>query len=156
MENKIEENVLNNLNNAAENWHIKVKIAEELFDNINDIENSSFVIKPYVWHIYLITVSSYDIEKYIKYPSIYKLMNKYKHISEYHNLQFMFLKINEMWTQKKMEIYSKFKELYGDNLILDETEYYLMVWFFWWSQWRTNQEVIDNMQKLFDVKTLEI
>ena len=50
MENKIEENVLNNLNNAAENWHIKVKIAEELFDNINDIENSSFVIKPYVFN----------------------------------------------------------------------------------------------------------
>ena len=68
----------------------------------------------------------------------------------------MFIKTNEAWIEKKKEVYEKFKKIYWDMLKLDETEYYLIVWAFGWTQWRTNQEVIKRMKEIFDIKDLEI
>jgi len=154
MENKEKDIILNEINESAEKWKIETKIAEDLFDNIYNIKKDSFKIKNYTDSIYLITVS--DVEKYKKYPWLYNNMNRYKNNSEYRELQFMFIKINEVWVEKKKQVYEKFKKIYWDIIKLDESEYYLMVWYFGWTQWRTNQEIIKDMQKLFDVKNLSI
>lgn len=149
-------NILDELNDSCKKWNIRIKFADELFDDINDIEGSISKFKTHIGSIYLITVSNTDIEKYIKYPGIYKLMIKYRHTAENRDLQFIFFKINEMWIKKKQEVYEKFKELYWDMIVLDESEYYLMIWYFWWTQWRTNQEIIKNIQNNLDVKDLNI
>jgi len=76
MENREANSILNEINESYEKWRVRVKTAEELFDNIMEIEKDSFKMKDYTDSIYLITVS--DIEKYKQYPWLYKVMNKHK------------------------------------------------------------------------------
>ncbi len=135
---------------------IKVHTAKDLFKDLYDLGYIKSYLEKYFDGIYLISVNPDEIEKYYQYTSIYNIMNKYKQYSESQKMQFMFMKINEYGLKKKQETYEKMESLYWNIMVLDDSQYNAIVWYFSGSTWRNNQTIIKEIQKLIEVKTLEV
>lgn len=135
---------------------ITIKASDQLLKDLYDKGYIKSYISKYFDKIYLINVNPEDTEVNIKYPNIQKIANKYKQKAENQPMQIMFFRLNDHGVEKRIETYNKMRELYWDIVSLDDSEYYVVIWYFGWSWGRKNQEVIREIQEMFDVKDLKI
>ena len=149
----IEEN-LENLSDF-EVWKIKNETWSSLFETIwyDEKKLDDFIQK--FEDIYYLSVLPGNIEKYKDNQAIYDILNHYKHTAEWHRLEIMIFKIKEISEEEKQRILKELKEEYWFDIQLDESKYEYIVWYFWWTAWRTCSYYMDEIKKIYPVKILK-
>jgi len=102
--------------------------------------------------IYYLSVNPFEIEKYKDNPAIYEILKRYEHWAEYRKLEVMLFKLKEISEEEKQKILEKLrKEFEWMNIKLDDTKYVYIVWYFWWTSWRTNSAYMEEIKKIYPV-----
>ena len=105
--------------------------------------------------IYYLSVSPREIEKYKNNAVIYNILKRYEHTAEWHNLELMIFKMKELSEEQKQEALRRAMEMYPWwDIKIDETNYLFIVWYFGWTAWRTNSYYMEQIMKLYPVKSL--
>ena len=105
--------------------------------------------------IYYLSVSTRDIENYKKYPVIYEILKRYKHTAEIHPLELMFFKFKELTEEQRQQAIENIRKLYPDlDIEISDSTYQLTVGYDWWTAWRTNSHDMNEIKKIYPVKTL--
>ncbi len=127
--------------------------AESLFGVLWNSEDIKEKILKTFDDIYLLDVAPDEIDKYKWNKDVYNILKHYVHnnAAENMNLQIMFFKINKSWLSNMKELYTKYKEELWDMLVENKSKYYIIIWYFGGSTWRTNQYVIEEIKQKFDV-----
>jgi hypothetical protein len=103
-----------------------------------------------------LSVNPFEIEKYKDNPALYEILKRYEHWAEYRKLEIMLFKLKEISEEEKQKILEKLrKEFEWMNIKLDDTKYVYIVWYFWWTSWRTNSAYMEEIKKIYPVKTLK-
>ena len=134
--------------------NIRERQGYDLFRNLIEDKESlqDFVDK--FEDIYYISVSPFKIEEFKDYPIIYNILKKYEHTAEYRPLEIMFFKFKSVSEEQKEAMRRYLKETYWERATLDETEYGYVIWYFGGSQWRNSSAFMDDIKKIYPVKTL--
>ena len=137
---KIRDETYGNIfNELSYDWEIQKKYIESKFDDI-----------------YYLSVSPNDIEKYADNPAIYEILKRYEHTAERHKLELMIFKFKKLSEEQRQEILERLKKEYEWlEIKLDESRYWYVVWYFGWSQWRWNSSYMEEIKKIYPVKTLK-
>ena len=135
------------------------KICDETSSNIfKSIKNDEEKLKDFLQEfedIYYFSTSPFDIEKYKGIPALYEILARYEHCSEWHKLEIMIFKIKEKSEEEKKEIMDKLREMYWENVKYNDTRYWFIVWYYWWSLWRWNSSDMKEIKEIYPVKTLK-
>lgn len=153
------------IENNDNNLEIKINAITNLKNSINKTEYSLFQNLESWWEtlqdfvnkfddIYTLSVSPFSIESYKDYPEIYKILQRFLHTAENRPLNIMFFKYKTLTPEQKQAAQDFIKKTYWDRAQLDESEYWYIVWYYKWSLWRTMQYYIDEIKKIYPVKTL--
>ena len=137
-------------------WKIRDESCDYIFDAIRDDEEK---LKEYLQKfddIYYLRVSPFRIEEYKNRPVIYEILKRYEWAANWHPLEIMLFKIKEISEEEKQKLLERLqKEYEWFPLKLDESRYICTVWFFWWTSWRTNSAYMEEIRKIYPVKTLK-
>jgi len=105
--------------------------------------------------IYYLSVLPTQIEKYINYPVIYSILKRYEHTAEWRKLEIMLFKLKEVSKEQNQEALEKLKTMYPWlDIRLDDSKYQYVVGYFWWSAGRSNSYYMEEIKKIYPVKTL--
>lgn len=148
------EEKLENLS-GFEIWKIRDQTWIQLFDTIGDDEEKLKEFTDQFDDIYYLSVHPNDIDKYKDNPAISDILKHYKHTAEWRRLELMMFKIKEISEKEKQKILKELEEEYWLDIQLDESKYEYIVWYYWWSAWRTCSYYIDEIKKIYPVKTLK-
>ena len=143
------------------NWFNELSLRDVSSDLYNTLKPSEINEKvEHMWNrfsrIHYITCSPFRIDDWKKYPEIYGILEKYKHTAEWRPLEIL---IWEYSDEVMAEILVKNNELKEQNESLwiqieEQQKYVYMVWYYWWSLWRTIQAVIEVFKKTFKDKII--
>lgn len=105
--------------------------------------------------IYYLSVHPQEIEKYKDNPTIYEILKRYQHTAEWHKLEIMIFKMKEFSEEQKQEAFERLRKIYPWlNIKLDDTKYQYVVGYYWWTAWRSNSYYMNEIKKIYPVKTL--
>jgi len=140
-------------------WFEIAKIKDETWSYIfKDLYDDSEKLKEFLDKfddIYYLSVSPREIEKHKNNAAIYSILKHYEHTAEWHNLELMIFKMKEVSEEQKQETLRRAIEMYPWwNIKIDETNYQYIVWYFGWTPWRTNSYYMEQIMKLYPVKSL--
>ena len=131
----------------------------DLYHTLNSSNIESFVEN--FWakfeKFYLINCSPFQIEKRKNYKWIYEILKRFEHTAEWRPLEVLIWKYNEETFNEMMMKTEELKKQFGwtGAEIKQPCEYMHIVWFYWWTSWRTIQEVIKTLIKQFTDKIEE-
>ncbi len=133
---------------------IRDETTSYIFQNLND-EKSLKEFSDKLDDIYYLSVFPTEIEEYNSNPAIYEILKRYKHTAEWHKLELMIFKMKEISEEQKQAALKKFKKMYPWlDVRIDETKYQYIVGYFGWTAWRTNSSYMEEIKKIYPVKTL--
>lgn len=127
------------------------------YDLFNNLENDKESVQDFVnkfEDIYYISINSLNFDWYKDYPLIDKIIEQYQHTTEWRPMEIMFFKYKALSLEQKQAAKEYLQKTYWDWAQLDETEYWYVVWYFWWSLWRTNSYYMNEVMKIYPVKKL--
>lgn len=125
-----------------------------IFQNLHDEERLKEFSDKFD-DIFYLSVFPTEIEQYEYNPVIYEILKRYEHTAEWHNLEIMIFKMKEASEEEKQEALEKLKTMYPWlNVQLDDTKYQYIVGYFGWTAWRTNSYYMEEIKKIYPVKTL--
>ena len=103
---------------------------------------------------YLINCSPFEIDKRKNFEWIYEILKRFKHTAEWRSLEVLIGKYNKEILNEMMVKTEELKKQYESMGVEIEQpcEYMHIVWFYWWTSWRTIQEVIKTLIKQFPDK----
>ena len=105
--------------------------------------------------IYYLSVHPQEIEKYKDNPTIYGILKRYQHTAEWHKLELMIFKMKEFSEEQKLEALERLRKMYPWlDIKLDDTKYQYVVGYYWWTAWRSNSYYMNEIKKIYPVKTL--
>ncbi len=105
--------------------------------------------------IYYLSVHPQEIEKYKDNPTIYEILKRYQHTAEWHKLEIMIFKMKEFSEEQKQEAFERLRKIYPWlDIKLDDTKYQYVVGYYWWTAWRSNSYYMNEIKKIYPVKTL--
>lgn len=105
--------------------------------------------------IYYLSVHPQEIEKYKDNPTIYEILKRYQHTAEWHKLELMIFKMKEFSEEQKQEAFERLRKIYPWlDIKLDDTKYQYVVGYYWWTAWRSNSYYMNEIKKIYPVKTL--
>jgi hypothetical protein len=69
----------------------------------------------------------------------------------------MVFKLKEWTEEQKKETLAKLRSTFWDsaNIKLDESKYSYIVWYYWWTMWRTNSAYMREIKEIYPVKILK-
>ena len=133
-------------------WKVRDDTSPQLFDSIkNDDEKLKEFISKFD-EIYYFKISPFDTEKYKDNEVISDILT-----AEGWFLEIMVFKLKEWTEEQKKETLEKLRSTFWDsaNIKLDESKYSYIVWYYWWTMWRTNSAYMRDIKRLYPVKTLK-
>ncbi len=143
-----------NINNFVDNfnWESSRDASFDLYNNfrLQDFENSVNIIWNKFSEIYYISCSPFNIETWESHPGIYEILKRYKHTAEWRPLEILIWVYNQETIDDMNKRAEELRKLY-DN-VEDPKKYMHIVWFFWWTSWRTIQVIINEFKKQFPEK----
>ncbi len=105
--------------------------------------------------IYYLSVHPQEIKKYKDNPTIYEILKRYQHTAEWHKLEIMIFKMKEFSEEQKQEAFERLRKIYPWlDIKLDDTKYQYVVGYYWWTAWRSNSYYMNEIKKIYPVKTL--
>ena len=105
--------------------------------------------------IYYLSVHPQEIEIYKDNPVIYGILKRYEHTAEFRKLELMIFKMKEASEKQKQEALERLKKMYPwMDIKLDDTKYQYVVGYYWWTAWRSNSYYMDEIKKIYPVKTI--
>ena len=102
--------------------------------------------------IYYLSIFPTAIEQYKDNSIIYDILKRYKDTTEWDVLELMLFKIKGISEAEKKEARSRYPWL---NIKFDNTKYRYIVGYYWWTAWRTNSFYMEEIKKIYPVKTLQ-
>lgn len=136
-------------------WKIKDDTSPQLFESIKDDDEKlkEFISK--FDDIYYFKISPFDTEKYKDNEVISDILRHYAHTSEGQFIEVMVFKLKEWTEEQKKETLEKLRSIAWDNVRLDESKYSYIVWYYWWTMWRTNSAYMREIKEIYPVKELK-
>lgn len=136
-------------------WKIRDDTSPQLFESIKDDDEKlkEFISK--FDDIYYFKISPFDTEKYKDNEVISDILRHYAHTSEGQFIEVMVFKLKEWTEEQKKETLEKLRSIAWDNVRLDESKYSYIVWYYWWTMWRTNSAYMREIKEIYPVKTLK-
>jgi len=105
--------------------------------------------------IYYLSVHPQEIKKYKDNPTIYEILKRYQHTAEWHKLEIMIFKMKEFSEEQKQEAFERLRKIYPWlDIKLDDIKYQYVVGYYWWTAWRSNSYYMNEIKKIYPVKTL--
>lgn len=136
-------------------WKVRDESCSYLFETISDDEKLKEFLQKFD-DIYYLSVSPFKIEEYKDRSTIYDILKRYEKPANWHPLEIMLFKIKEISEEEKEKLLERLqKEYEWFPIKLDESRYICTVWFFGWTSWRTNSAYIEEIRKIYPVKTLK-
>ena len=138
-------------------WKVRDDTSPQLFDSIkNDDEKLKEFVSKFD-DIYYFKISPFDTEKYKDNEVISDILRHYAHTAEGWFLEIMVFKLKEWTEEQKKETLAKLRSTFWDsaNIKLDESKYSYIVWYYWWTMWRTNSAYMRDIKEIYPVKTLK-
>lgn len=138
-------------------WKVRDDTSPQLFDSIkNDDEKLKEFVSKFD-DIYYFKISPFDTEKYKDNEVISDILRHYAHTAEGWFLEIMVFKLKEWTEEQKKETLAKLRSTFWDsaNIKLDESKYSYIVWYYWWTMWRTNSAYMRYIKRLYPVKELK-
>ena len=109
-------------------------------------------------NMYYIACSPFAIENWKDHLEIYNLLKSYAHTAEWRTFEVLIGKYNqETMNEIAMKNEELKKQYEGIGIEVAESKKYLfIVWFYWWTAWRTIQYIIEKFKKIFPdrIKTI--
>lgn len=140
--------------NDFEIWKIRDETTSYIFQNLND-EKSLKEFTDKFDDIFYLSLHPSNIEEYKSNPAIYEILKRYEHTAERHKLEIMIFKMKEVSEEQKQETLNRFKKMYPElDIKLDESKYQYIVGYFGGTAWRTNSYYMEEIKKIYPVKTL--
>ena len=134
------------------NWEVSYDASSDLFNNFK-LENLKDSVDN-MWNkfsdIYYISCSPFNIEIWRDYPEIYKILERYKHTAEGRSLEILIWVYSQEtidYANKKVE---EFRKIF--DCVADPKRFMHIVWYYWWTLWRTMQVIISEFKKQFPEK----
>ena len=132
----------------------------DLFNNISLWEYDEAVER--LWNkfsnMYYIACSPFAIDTRKSHPEIYKILERYAHTAEWRTFEILIGEYNEeSMNEMNTRTENLRKELEELNIqIANPKKYMFIVWFYWWTSWRTIQYIIEKFKKIFPdrIKTI--
>ena len=136
-------------------WKIRDDTSPQLFESIKDDDEKlkEFISK--FDDIYYFKISPFDTEKYKDNEVISDILRHYAHTSEGQFIEVMVFKLKEWTEEQKKETLEKLRSIAWDNVRLDESKYSYIVWYYWWTMWRTNSAYMREIKEIYPVKELK-
>lgn len=126
--------------------NIREYTASEIFQDLYDFEQIQKILNERFTEIYLVSIHPDQANTY-PHPYIQDIANKYKNYAEHRPLNILILKKNTIQSPEVAQKISELKALYGDMVQQDTKEYAMIIGFFGGTTGRTNQFLIDELQK---------
>ena len=156
-----------NENNILESKWLKWFNKESSFDTTFDLYST---LKPSsineqveaIWNklsnIYLIACSPFKIDDWKELKDIFDILKGYENKAEWRTLELLIWEYNK---ETMNDAYVKTEELKKQYKwewieIRDPKRYFYMIGYFWWTSWRTIQEVIKVFKQIFPDKIKNI
>lgn len=134
------------------------------FDLYRTFTNSEEEIKKF-WDkfsdFYYISCPPFEksIDQWKNMPEIYKILKRCTHMANGFPLEILIGKYNEETMAKAKEKAEEMRKKveWSGIIVNDPKPYMYIVWFFGWTTWRTNEEVIREIKEMFPniVKTIK-
>ena len=131
-------------NFTAENT--REQTAEAIFHDLYDFEKIQRILNERFTEIYLVSIHPDQANTY-PHHYIQEIAKKYKDYAEYRPLNILILKKNTIPSPEVAKKIAELKTLYGDMIQEDTKEYAIIIGFFGGTTGRTNQFLIDELQK---------
>ena len=136
-------------------WKVRDDTSPQLFDSIkNDDEKLKEFVSKFD-DIYYFKISPFDTEKHKDNEVISDILRHYAHTAEGWFLEIMVFKLKEWTEEQKKETLEKLRSIAWDNVRLDESKYSYIVWYYWWTMWRTNSAYMREIKEIYPVKELK-
>lgn len=133
------------------------------FDLYNDLKPSEFSSHiENLWNkfsnIYLISCSPFTIDDRKASPEIYNILKRYQHTAEWRPLEILIWEYSDE-TMNEMNIKTEElkKQYRWMNVSIQSPKKYMhIVGYYWWTSWRTIQEIIKTFKECFPkrIKTI--
>ena len=123
----------------------------DLFNNISLWEYNEAIER--LWNkfsnMYYIACSPFAIETRKDYPEIYNILKSYAHTAEWRTFELLIWEYNQETIDQMIARNEELKKKYGWINVADPKRYMFIVWFYWWTSWRTIQYIIEKFKKIF-------
>ena len=137
-------------------WKIRDESCDYIFETIRDDEEKLKEFLTKFDDIYYLSVSPFKIEEYKDRTTMYEILKRYEDAANWRPLEIMLFKIKEIPEEEKQKLLGRLRKEYEWFPVkLDESRYICTVWFFWWTSWRTTSGYIEEIRKIYPVKTLK-
>ena len=135
-------------------------ISFDLYKNFADSEEN---LRKY-WEVfsdfYYISCAPFNksIEKWKNVSEIYEILKRSEHMANGYPLEILIWKYSEEFMLRAKRIIEEKRKEYEWMwfIIWEPKEYIYIVWFFWWTTWRNNQEIIRKIRCVFPDKIKKI
>ena len=107
-------------------------------------------------NMYYIACSPFAIENWKDHSEIYNLLKSYAHTAEWRTFEVLIGEYNQETMNEMAKKNEELKKKYGWINVADSKRYMFIVWFYWWTAWRTIQYIIEKFKKIFPdrIKTI--
>ena len=153
----------NNLEHIWLKWFNKESSFDTTFDLYSTLKPSSINEQvESIWNklsnIYLITCSPFKIDDWKNIKDIYDILKRYEDKAEWRTLELLIWEYND---EAMNDVYVKTEELKKQYEwqwieIRDPKKYMYMIGYYWWTSWRTIQEIIKVFKQKFPNKIKNI
>lgn len=142
------------LNDWVDNfsWETSCDASFDLYNNFS-IQYLSESVNS-LWNkfsdIYYISCSPFNIEAWKDYPEIYEILKRYKHTAEGRPLEILIWAYNQETIDYANKRTEELRKIY--DCVDGPKRFMHIVWFYWWTSWRTIQVIISEFKKQFPKK----
>lgn len=123
-----------------------MKTSDELFWNLKESDSLKDFLEKEFDKICYIQIHPKDFGRNTWNEILDDIIKKYLNYAEHLPIDIMFFKLNEQSLTQAEKIYEEMKDKHWDIIVMSETKRMYMVWFFWWTSWRTNQTFINQIK----------
>ena len=130
----------------------------DLFNNISHWEYDEAIER--LWNkfsnMYYIACSPFAIDTRKDQPEIYNILKSYAHTAEWRTFELLIWEYNQETINQMSARNEELKKKYEWINVADPKKYMFIVWFYWWTAWRTIQYIIEKFKKIFPdrIKTI--
>ena len=131
-------------------------ITSDLYKNFMNSDEELYKFCDVFSDFYYLSCTAFDndLKRRKKYPEIYAILQRSKHMADWHPLQVLIWKYSEESMAKARKFTEERRKKYENPefKIWDPFPYLLIIWYYWWTAGRDNEYVIDKIRKAFPDK----
>lgn len=131
-------------------------ITSDLYKNFMNSDEELYKFCDAFSDFYYLSCTAFDndLKRWEKFPEIHTILQRSKHMADWHPLKVLIWKYSEEYMAKARKITEEMRqsEEYEWLKIWDPYPYLLIIWYFWWTAGRNNEYAIDKIRNTFPDK----